>query len=77
MIAGCYVLDGKIVRNSGLRVIRDNVVIHTGKLASLKRMKDDAKEVAAGYECGVQVENYEDIKAYDKLESFILEEIKE
>ena len=77
MIAGCYVLDGKIVRNSGLRVIRDNVVIHTGKLASLKRVKDDAKEVAAGYECGVQVENYEDIKVGDKLESFILEEIKQ
>ena len=77
MIAGCYVLEGKIVRNSGLRVIRDNVVIHTGKLASLKRMKDDAKEVAAGYECGVQIENYEDIKVGDKLESFILEEIKD
>ena len=77
MIAGCYVLEGKIVRNSGLRIIRDNVVIHTGKLSSLKRMKDDAKEVAAGYECGVQVENYEDIKVGDKLESFILEEIKQ
>ena len=77
MIAGCYVLDGKIVRNSGLRVIRENVVVHTGKLASLKRMKDDAKEVAAGYECGVQIENYEDIKVGDKLESFILEEIKD
>lgn len=77
MIAGCYVLDGKIVRNSGLRVIRDNVVIHTGKLCSLKRMKDDAKEVAAGYECGVQIESYEDIKVGDKIESFILEEIKQ
>ena len=77
IIAGCYVLDGKIVRNSGLRVIRDNVVIHTGKLCSLKRMKDDAKEVAAGYECGVQIENYEDIKVGDKIESFILEEIKQ
>ena len=77
MIAGCYVLDGKIVRNSGLRVIRDNVVIHTGKLASLKRMKDDAKEVAEGYECGVQIENYEDIKVGDKLESYIMEEIKQ
>ncbi len=77
MIAGCYVLEGKIVRNSGLRVIRDNVVIHTGKLCSLKRMKDDAKEVATGYECGVQIENYEDIKVGDKIESFILEEIKQ
>lgn len=76
MIAGCYVLEGKIVRNSGLRVIRDNVVIHTGKLCSLKRMKDDAKEVAEGYECGVQIENYSDIKVGDKIESYIMEEIK-
>ena len=60
-----------------MRVIRDNVVIHTGKLASLKRMKDDAKEVAEGYECGVQIENYEDIKVGDKLESYIMEEIKQ
>ena len=75
MIAGCYVIEGKIVRNSGLRVIRDNVVIHTGKLASLKRMKDDAKEVATGYECGVQIEDYSDIKVGDILESYTLEEI--
>ena len=75
MIAGCYVIDGKIVRNSGLRVIRDNVVIHTGKLSSLKRMKDDAKEVATGYECGVQIEDYSDIKVGDILESYIMEEI--
>ncbi len=77
MIAGCYVLEGKIVRNSGLRVIRDNVVIHDGKLCSLKRMKDDAKDVATGYECGVQIENYEDIKVGDKIESYIMEEIKQ
>ena len=77
MIAGCYVLEGKIVRNSGLRVIRDNVVIHTGKLSSLKRMKDDAKEVAEGYECGVQIEDYSDIKVGDKIESYIMEEIKQ
>ena len=76
MIAGCYVLEGKIVRNSGLRVIRDNVVIHTGKLSSLKRMKDDAREVAEGYECGVQIEDYSDIKVGDKIESYIMEEIK-
>lgn len=75
IIAGCYVIDGKIVRNSGLRVIRDNVVIHTGKLASLKRMKDDAKEVATGYECGVQIEDYSDIKVGDILESYTLEQI--
>jgi translation initiation factor IF-2 len=76
MVAGCYVIEGKIVRNSGVRVLRDNVVIHEGKLFSLKRMKDDAKEVAEGYECGVQVEDYNDIKVGDKIESFILEEIK-
>ncbi len=77
MVAGCYVLEGKIVRNSGVRVLRDNVVIHEGKLFSLKRMKDDAKEVAEGYECGVQVEEYNDIKVGDKIESFVLEEIKQ
>ena len=76
MIAGCYVIDGKIVRNSGVRVLRDNVVIHEGKLVSLKREKDDAKEVATGYECGVQVEDYNDIKVGDHIESFIMEEIK-
>ena len=76
MIAGCYVKDGKIVRNSGVRVLRDNVVIHEGKLVSLKREKDDTKDVAAGYECGVQVEDYNDIKVGDTIESFIMEEIK-
>ncbi len=77
MIAGCYVLDGKIVRNSGVRVIRDNVVIHEGKLVSLKREKNDVKDVATGYECGVQVEDYNDIKVGDHIESFIMEEIKQ
>ena len=77
MVAGCYVVEGKIVRNSGVRVLRDNVVIHEGKLFSLKRMKDDAREVAEGYECGVQVEDYNDIKVGDKIESFIMEEIKQ
>ncbi len=75
-IAGCYVLDGKITRNAGVRVIRDNVVIHEGKLASLKRFKDDVKEVSAGYECGLQVENFNDIIEGDTLEVFIMEEIK-
>jgi len=76
MIAGCYVVEGKIVRNSGVRVLRDNVVIHEGKLLSLKHEKDDKAEIATGYECGVQVENYNDIKVGDKIESFIMEEIK-
>ena len=75
-IAGCFVLDGRIERNSGVRVIRDNVVIHEGKLASLKRFKDDVKEVTKGFECGVQIENYNDIKEEDIIEAFIMEEVK-
>ena len=75
-IAGAYVLDGKLERNAGVRVIRDNVVIHEGKLASLKRFKDDAKEVSKGYECGIQIEKYNDIKEGDIIEAYILEEIK-
>lgn len=75
-IAGCYVLDGRIERNAGVRIIRDSVVIHEGKLASLKRFKDDVKEVAKGYECGVQIENYNDIKEGDIVEAFVMEEVK-
>ena len=76
MIAGCYVLEGKIARNCGYRLLRDNLVIHTGKIASLKRMKDDVKEVAAGYECGVGLDNFTDFKVGDILETFLLEEEK-
>ena len=75
-IAGCYVLDGKVERNAGVRVIRENVVIHEGKLKSLKRMKDDAKEVAKGYECGIQIEDYNDVKEMDIIEVYIMEEVK-
>lgn len=75
-IGGCYVTDGKIARNAGIRVIRDNVVIHDGKLVSLKRFKDDAKEVASGYECGLQIENYNDIVEGDTLEVYVMEEVK-
>ncbi len=75
-IAGCYVTNGKVARNAGVRVLRNNVVIHDGKLISLKRMKDDAKEVAAGYECGIQLENYNDIQEGDIIEAFIMEQIK-
>ncbi len=75
-IAGAYVIDGKLERNAGVRVLRDNVVIHEGKLASLKRFKDDAKEVSKGYECGIQIEKYNDIKEGDIIEAYILEEIK-
>ena len=75
-IAGGYVKDGKVERNAGVRVIREDVVIHQGKLASLKRFKDDVKEVAKGFECGLQIENYNDIKEGDIIEVFIMEEIK-
>ena len=75
-IAGAYVLDGKVERNAGVRVIRDNVVIHEGKLASLKRFKDDVKEVTKGFECGIQIENYNDIKEGDIIEVYIMEEVK-
>ena len=75
-IAGCYVLDGKVTRHAGVRVIRDNVVIHEGKLVSLKRFKDDVKEVASGYECGLQIEDYNDIQEGDTLEVYVMEEVK-
>jgi translation initiation factor IF-2 len=69
-IAGCMVISGKIFRNSNIRLIRDGVVIYTGLLASLKRFKDDVKEVAKGYDCGMQVKNYNDIKEGDIIEAF-------
>ncbi len=75
-IAGCYVLDGKIVRNSEVRVVRDGIVIYEGKLASLKRFKDDVREVVQGYECGLSIERYNDIKEGDIIESFVMEEVK-
>ena len=75
-IAGCYVTNGKVSRNAGIRIIRDNVVIHDGKLISLKRFKDDVKEVATGYECGIQIENFNDIQEGDILEVYVMEEIK-
>ncbi|MBI5599509.1 MAG: translation initiation factor IF-2 [Deltaproteobacteria bacterium] len=73
-IAGCYVTDGKIVRNSKVRLIRDNVVVYDGKVSSLKRFKEDAREVQAGYECGVSIEGYNDIKAGDVIEAYELKE---
>ena len=75
-VAGAYVLNGKVERNAGVRVIRDNVVIHDGKLATLKRFKDDVKEVTKGFECGIQIENYNDIKEGDNIEVYVMEEIK-
>ncbi len=75
-IAGCYVTDGKLERNAGVRVIREGIVIHEGKLISLKRFKDDAKEVSKGFECGLQIEDYNDIKEGDTIEAYIQEEVK-
>ncbi|MBE7046773.1 MAG: translation initiation factor IF-2 [Ruminococcaceae bacterium] len=75
-IAGGYVVDGKISRNSQVRIVRDGIIIHEGVLSSLKRFKDDAKEVAQGYECGIGIENYNDIKDGDIIESFVMEEVK-
>ena len=76
-VAGCYVTDGKIVRNSKVRVVRDNIVVFEGDLASLRRFKDDVKEVAAGYECGLQVDKYNDVKVGDVIEVYVMEEIKQ
>ena len=75
-IAGCMVTEGKIVKDCKVRLIRDGIVIYTGKLASLKRFENDAKEVAEGYECGLTIENYNDIKEMDIVEGFIDQEVK-
>jgi translation initiation factor IF-2 len=72
-VAGCYVLDGKMVRNAQVRLLRDNVVMYEGKMSSLRRFKDDVKEVASGYECGIGLENYNDIKLGDIIEAFEME----
>jgi len=75
-IAGCYVTDGKIMRNSDVRIVRDGIVIHEGHLASLKRFKDDVREVQQGYECGLSIERFNDIKENDIIEAFVMEEVQ-
>jgi translation initiation factor IF-2 len=75
-IAGCYVLDGKVLRGAQVRLVRDNVVVWQGKMSSLKRFKDDVREVGSGYECGIGLENYNDIKVGDVIEVFEMEEVK-
>lgn len=75
-IAGCYVLEGKIERGSGVRLVRDGIVVHEGKIDSLKRFKDDVKEVVQGYECGITLEKYNEIKEGDIIEAFAVEAIK-
>ena len=76
MIAGSYVTTGSIVRSGGARIIRDSIVIYTGRISSLKRFKDDVKEVKAGFECGITIENYNDIKVGDIIECFVMEEVE-
>ena len=75
-VCGCYCTDGKIQRGCEVRVLRDNIVIHEGNLASLRRFKDDVREVASGYECGMQVEKFNDIKVGDVIECFVMEQIQ-
>ena len=75
-VGGCYVTDGSIQRGCSVRLLRDNVVIFEGALASLKRFKDDVKEVNEGYECGMSIEKYNDIKEGDVIEGYIMEEYK-
>jgi len=75
-VAGCYVLDGKISRNTRIRIIRNGIVVHTGRLGSLKRFKDDVKDVSAGFECGLNIDNFNDIKEGDIIEGFEEVEIK-
>ena len=75
-VAGCYVTSGKVVRNESVRVVRDGIVIFDGALSSLKRFKDDAKEVAQNYECGLTIDKFNDIKEGDIIEAYTMEEIK-
>ena len=75
-IAGCYVTDGTITRNTQVRLVRDGIVVHEGELASLKRFKDDVKEVASGYECGLSIEKFNDIKEGDVVEGFNMVEVE-
>lgn len=76
IIAGCYVTEGKVTRDAGVRLIRDNIVVHEGKIESLKRFKDDVKEVVQGYECGITLENYQDLREEDVIEAFVTEQVK-
>ena len=76
IVAGCYVTEGEVRRNAQIRLVRDGIVIHEGVISSLKRFKDDAKEVAAGYECGLGIEKYNDIKPGDVIECFEMVEVK-
>ena len=75
-VAGCSVIAGKMERNARVRLLRDGVVVFTGRLGSLRRFKDDVKEVLTGFECGIGIENYNDIKIGDHIEAFVLDEVE-
>ena len=77
IIAGAYVQEGKVLRNAEVRLVRDGIVIHEGTISSLKRFKDDAKEVAQGYECGIGLEKFNDIREGDIYETYIIEEYRD
>ena len=75
-IAGAYVQDGKVMRSAQVRVVRDGVVVYDGKISSLKRFKDDVREVAAGYECGISFENFNDVHEGDVIEAYTMEQVE-
>jgi translation initiation factor IF-2 len=75
-VAGAYVMEGKVTRNAQVRLLRDGIVIHEGVISSLKRFKDDAREVASGFECGIGIEKYNDIKEGDVIEAFVMQEVE-
>jgi len=75
-VAGCYVTDGRILRNAMVRVLRDQVIIYEGKISSLKRFKDDVREVLEGYECGIGIERFNDVKVGDHLEAYHMQEVE-
>lgn len=76
VVAGCYVTEGRVPRSASVRVVRDGVVVHEGKIASLRRFKDDVREVAAGFECGIGIENWNDVREGDIIEAYGKEEVK-
>jgi translation initiation factor IF-2 len=75
LIAGCYVTEGSINRNARARVVRDGVVVHDGKISSLRRFKEDLQQVQTGYECGIGIANFRDVKDGDTIESYVVKEI--
>ncbi len=76
-VAGCYVTEGKVARNARIRLVRDGIVVHEGVMNSLQRFKDAVREVARGYECGIGIEKYQDIKEGDRIEAFVMEQVEQ